>query len=106
MSLLTVKQYVVCVDGRVIDLHSLHIKVLLVLRIQHTTCDIRDVLPSVTFSGDVDFVPLHGKCFNEVLPETHELLRNIVLVINGYRSMGEPRADWLINVDHVGQINP
>lgn len=100
------KKYIICVDGRVIDLHSLHIEVLLILRIQHTTCNIRDVLPSVTFAGDIDLVALHGKSVNEVLPETHELFRNIILVVNFNVSRGKTGANGLIDVDHVGQINP
>lgn len=79
---LTVEQDVVCVDGRVINLNTLHIEVLLVLRIQHTARNIWDILPSVTFSRDIYFVSLHRKGINEVLPETHELLCNIVLVVN------------------------
>jgi hypothetical protein len=54
----------------------------------------------------IDLKPLHVEGRDEVLPEAIELAGNISFAVNSDISPGEPCADRLINVDHVGEICP
>lgn len=97
---------IIIIHRRVINLNALDIEVLGVLRIQHTTGDVWNILPSITLTKYVNLVSLHGERVNEVLPEAHEIVRHINLVCDVFRSSTEACGDWLIDPDHVCKICP
>ncbi len=103
---LTVNHGAIFIDRRVVDLDTLNIVIRRIVGIQHTSCNIRNILTSVTFTSDIDLVSFHAESINEVLPETHELSSNVVLVIDGDVSRRESSAHGLIDVNHVGEVNP
>jgi hypothetical protein len=60
----------------------------------------------VGLSRDVHLVAVHAKGVDQVLPETHELGGELLLVGDGGLARREARADRLLNVDDVGQGVP
>ena len=103
---LTINHCAVIIDGRVIDLHPLDVEVMVILSIQHPTSNIWDILASITLSQDVYLVAFHRERVDEVLPETHELLRHIFLIRNILGPAAEACSDGLVNPNHVGEICP
>lgn len=87
-------------------MHTLDVVIRGVIGIQHTSCNIRNVLASITFTSDVNLVSFHAKGINEILPETHELRSNVMLVVDSDISGRESGAHRLIDIDHVGEIDP
>jgi len=49
---------------------------------------------------------MHAESVDEVLPESHKLCGYIALIVHGDVSGGKSSADWLIDIDHVGQVGP
>lgn len=94
------------VDGGVIDLNTLHVEVFGVVGVQHARSDVRNVLSSVGLSSNVHLIALHAEGVDEVLPESHKLCGYILLIIDSDVSWGESSANWLIDVNHVGQVCP
>lgn len=101
---------VVVVDGRVVDLNTFDVVVLGVVLVKHGIGDIRNILPCVGLASDVDFVSSQTESVHEVLPKGQELVGDVGLVHyfggGSRRCWRETRADWLVDVHHVGQVCP
>lgn len=65
-----------------------------------------DVFSSEAFSCQIDLVALHRKSFNEVFPESHELISNISLVLDYSSAYGIASGSRLVYPDHIGQVGP
>ena len=103
---LTIYHHGILIDGRIVDLDTFQVVMSGLISIQHPGCYVRDVLPGIALSSDVDFVALHVECFDEVLPKVIELVGYVNLILNCGRSWREARSRGLINVNNIGEVCP
>lgn len=97
---------VVVSDERVIDHDARDVEVLRVVGVEHTTGNVRHVHSRVRLAGEIHLVPSQVEGIDKVLPERHELVGNVDLVIGRGSSLGEARTDRLVDIDDVGQAIP
>lgn len=57
-------------------------------------------------ASEVYLVTLDGKGINEILPEPHEVIGDISLVVDQDVSLGETGSNWLIDVDDIREFVP
>lgn len=79
-----------------------HIEVVRIVGVQHTTGNVRNIHASVGLANDVNLVTGKGEGVDEVLPELHELVCNINLILSGGRALGKACADGLVHVYDIG----
>ena len=104
--LLALQKNIVVVNGWIVDLYAFDVKILGIFLIQHTACNVWDILSSVALACNVDFVSMHMESVDEVLPETHKLIRYVNLIRDIDRAWGKSCADRLVDIDHVGEVYP
>lgn len=96
-------------NARVVDLNTLDIVIFRVILIQHVACDVRDVLSGIGLSRQVDLPAGQVEGGHEVLPEARKVSAYVDLICDvgrcTFSSRRETRADRLVNVDHVGEID-
>lgn len=73
----------IVIDGRVINLDTLQVKVSRIVLVQHSLGEIRNVLPGVTLASNVNFIALHTERLDESPPKVVKLVGDINLVLNG-----------------------
>ena len=66
----------------VINLHSLNVVILGIVCIEHCGCDVRTVLASVTFTGDVNLATMQVEGVEQILPEAQKVSCNIYFAQN------------------------
>lgn len=68
--------------------------------------NVRHVHACVTLSHNVHLVVLQTKSIDKVLPEPHELVGHILLVLRGRGTLREAGAHGLVDVNDIGQSVP
>lgn len=91
---------------RIVDQYRLDIVICRVIAIQHRIRDIWDIVSRIRFPGNVDFAILQSKSVHEILPEAQELQSNTSLICNIWSPLREASPNWLLNPNHVGEIDP
>ena len=86
-------------DTWIVDHHTLYIKVLLVLLVQHAGSDVGTVLTSVTFTSNIDISTMKVKEVHKVLPEWEKLSGDVELIRRVRLSLGETGTYWLVDKD-------
>lgn len=106
----TFSEHRVDTNTGVVDLNTRDIVVVGVVLFQHVHCDVRNVLPSIGFTGDVDLSTSQVEGSHEVLPKSSKVSANIGLVLDRVRgSFGcwrESCTDRLVDPDHVREVGP
>lgn len=93
-------------EARIVHHNAFDVKVLLVFAIKHGVGNVRNVVTGIALAGNVNFPVLNAKGVEEVLEETQELIGDVRLARRGRRTLTETRSHWLLDPDHVGQIDP
>lgn len=92
-------------DG-IVDRYTRQIVVDGIISIDKGVRDVRHVIAAIGLSGEVYFAVLHTKCFNKLLVESDKLLTKLDFIGDVWCSLRETDADWLLNPQHVGQVDP
>lgn len=83
--------------------HTLDVEVVGVVLIKHCRRKVRAVFPCIALAGDVNFAAVEVKCVEEILPETHEVLRQVHFIDQFgrcvWRGWRESSANWLVHID-------
>lgn len=86
--------------------HVTHVEVVGIVGVQHATGNVGNVHASVGLSNDIHLVAGQVEGVDEVLPELHELVCDIDLILRSRGALGEARADGLVDIDDIGQAVP
>jgi len=98
--------HLVCAGARIVHHYCFYIIVFRVVSVQHSICDIRYIVSSIALSCDINFLVVQIKGIQEILEKSQELRRYVCFASCGWCALRKASSDWLLDPDHVGQIDP
>ena len=93
-------------NDRVVDCHALDVVILRVVRIDKSIGDVWHIIPSIAFTCYIHRVAVDLESIDETLIESNKFETKLDLVGYVRNTLREPNSDWLLDPEHVSQVDP